>query len=225
MQQRVEALFTHDGRSRIVAINQWDGGIAPRFYLGRTAEGNLWRFRNDVPDSLAEELRNLAEREPVAAAVPRMPALNRAYIALLSSHVTIDQVWAGPAYWFSRFVTPSVAPIEITEINADLLNGGFEDWLPDVPHRRPFMAVVEDGQAVSVCGSVRITGAAHEAGVETLPAYRRKGHAFNVVAGWASAVRTNGAIPFYSTAWDNIGSQALAKRLGLAFVGVDCSLT
>ena len=36
---------------------------------------------------------------------------------------------------------------------------------------------------MSVCRSVRITPAAHEAGVETLPEFRGKGYAQDVVAG------------------------------------------
>jgi hypothetical protein len=41
------------------------------------------------------------------------------------------------------------------------------------------------------------------------------------VAGWASAVRSLGAAPFYTTSWDNIASQAVARRLNLSLVGVD----
>ncbi|TDJ22462.1 MAG: GNAT family N-acetyltransferase [Gammaproteobacteria bacterium] len=87
------------------------------------------------------------------------------------------------------------------------------------------MAMIEDGQAVSVCASSRITDAAHEAGVETLPEHRRKGHAVNVVAGWASAVRLLGADPFYSTSWENVASQNVATRLGLSAFGVDFHIT
>ena len=83
------------------------------------------------------------------------------------------------------------------------------------------MAMVENGHAVSVCASVRIAKAAHEAGVESLPAYRRKGHAVDAVAGWANEVRKTGAIPLYSTSWDNAASRGLAAKLGLSMFGVD----
>lgn len=122
-------------------------------------------------------------------------------------------------------IIPKVRPVAINEANADLLRGGFEEWLPDVPHRQPFMAMIEDGHAVSLCASVRITDDAHEAGVETLPMYRQRGHAVNVVAGWARAVRKRKAIPFYSTSWDNMASQNVALSLGLSLFGTDFHVT
>ena len=224
MRLHVEALYAHDDRSRIEAINQWNGGVAPRFFLGRTKAGNLCRLRTDVPDDLAAELENLCNDEPLTNELAA-PVHQEEYARLLSSHLPIEQIWTGPAYWFSTDVVPSVQSVEISEVNADLLRGGLQDWLADVPHRRPFMAMIENDHAVSVCASVRITNAAHAAGVETLPAYRRKGHAAHVVAAWAKAVRQLDAIPLYSTSRDNAASQALAARLGLSLFGVDFHIT
>ena len=100
-----------------------------------------------------------------------------------------------------------------------------ETWLVDVPHRQPFVAIVEGGRAVSLCCSVRISPAVHCAGVKTLAAHRRRGHAVSAVAGWAAAVRALGAAPFYSTSWDNEASQSVAVRLGLSLAGVDFHVT
>jgi predicted GNAT family acetyltransferase len=123
-------------------------------------------------------------------------------------------------------VAPARQPVVIDEANADLLRGGLEDWLPDVPHRQPLVAMLEDGHAVSVCASVRITARTHEAGVETLPGYRRRGHAMNAVAGWAREVRSRGiSMIFYSTGWDNAASQQVAARLGLTVIGADFSVS
>ena len=141
MRLHVEALSVHDDGSRMMAVNEPGGRLAPRFFLGRTLAGNLWRFRTDVP------------------------------------------------------------------------------------HRRPFLAAVEAGHAVSVCASVRITRSAHEAGVETLPAYRQRGHAVSVVAAWAMAVRKLGALPLYSTSWDNIASRQVAASLGMQMLGVGIHLS
>ena len=225
MRIHVEALYTHDDRLRIRSVNEPGGDVAPRFFLGRTNAGNLRRFRTDLPDELVVELEKLCDEEPVTEELPRVPMHQAEYIRLLTSHAPIERVWAGPAYWFSTDVAPRAQPVEINESNADLLQGGLEDWLEDVPHRRPFMAMVEDGHAVSVCASVRITHAAHAAGVETLPTYRRKGHAANVVAGWANAVRKLHAIALYSTSWDNTASRNVAAGLGLSMLGVDFHIT
>ena len=78
---------------------------------------------------------------------------------------------------------------------------------------------------MSVCRSVRITPAAHEAGVETLPAFRGRGYAPDVVAGWARVVQSLGAMPFYSTSWENTASQAVAKKLHLVPYGTDFHVT
>ena len=225
MRMHIQALYTHDDRSRVVAVNEPGGSVAPRFFLGRTLQGNLWRFRVDTTDELTAGLAECCGREPETNELPRMPVHQEEYIRLLASHAPIERIWSGPAFWFSKDIAPGVLPVEISETNADLLRGGFEDWLEDVPYRRPFMAMIEDGQAVSVCASVRITDAAHEAGVETLLKYRRRGYAVNVVAGWARAVRKMSAIPLYSTSWDNTASQHVAKRLGLTMFGVDFHVT
>jgi RimJ/RimL family protein N-acetyltransferase len=38
-------------------------------------------------------------------------------------------------------------------------------------------------------------------------------------------VRALDATPFYSTSWDNLASQGVARRLGLTLAGVDFHLT
>jgi predicted GNAT family acetyltransferase len=85
--------------------------------------------------------------------------------------------------------------------------------------------MVKDGQAVSVCFSARLTAEAAEAGLHTAPSARGRGYATAVTAGWALAIRKRGAIPLYSTAWDNLASQAVARRLGLTLYGADWHLT
>jgi RimJ/RimL family protein N-acetyltransferase len=80
-------------------------------------------------------------------------------------------------------------------------------------------------EAVSVCASVRRTGAGHEAGVETVPAHRGRGYAAQVTLAWAAAVRALGRVPLYSTSWSNERSRAVARKLGLICFGSDLHIT
>ena len=97
--------------------------------------------------------------------------------------------------------------------------------VPELDSGWPWLAVVQDSQAVSICQSVRSSWRAHEAGVDTLETYRQRGYAVSAVAAWALAVRELDLVPLYSTSWENLASQGLARRLGLIQYGVDYHLT
>jgi predicted GNAT family acetyltransferase len=100
-----------------------------------------------------------------------------------------------------------------------------EEWLVDVGYREAMFAVVIDGHAVSIAASVRTSLSADEVGVETAPAYRGLGYARQAVTAWARAVRSMKRIALYSTSWDNVASQALARSLGLTVYGTDLSIS
>lgn len=213
----LRALFVHDDRGRIVVRNALDHARAPRFFLGRTSGGNRWRFRDDLPGHLVSQLQALCEEEPAPADLLKPPVQEAAYRHLLAGHAPPGEGWAGPAYRFpANLPRNSRALVPLTATNADLLRGGdLEPWSEDIGRSEPLIALVREGRAVSVCGSVRITPEAHEAGVETSVDARGRGLAVAVVAGWARAVREAGAEPLYSTSWENTASQAVARKLAL----------
>ncbi|MFP6809367.1 MAG: hypothetical protein VB957_19600 [Pseudomonadales bacterium] len=221
----MNALYRHDQQGHITATNEETCQPAPRFHLAKTEAGHVCRFRHDMPAQLAASLIELSSSEPKS--LTNLPKHEQEYIRLLKDHGKIENVWSGPTYWIPEDTQSGIETsettetIEITEKNASLLENGLHNWLPDIPHCRPLMTIVEDGQAVSICASVRTTALAHEAGLETLLAYRKQGHALSVVPAWANAVRTRGATPFYSTSWDNIASQRVAAKLNLKMYGVD----
>lgn len=223
MQMHVHALYVQDHASRIISVNDWNGGLAPRFFLGRTKEGNIWRFRHDLPEEICVQLENLCHSEPFT--ISDRPLHEAAYRRILASHSPITRIWLGPAYSFANVFAFASEPILINEQNAFMLQDHFPDWLPDVPHQQPFATLLVDGQPVAVCASVRITDAAHEAGVETLDSQRRKGFGAKVVSAWAGIVKKMGAIPLYSTSIENLASQKLAARLGLTQYGLDFHIT
>jgi hypothetical protein len=225
MRIHLEAEFTHDSTGRMRSVNEPGGSDAPKFFLGRTAEGNMWRLRHDVGADLVQALEALCKREPVGKDITLPRDSAAAYTRLLAQRAPIQNLWTGPAFRFPDEVPTAPETVLVTEANADVLHPHFKEWLDDIAHAQPFLALLVGGRAVSICCSVRITGEAHEAGVETFHEVRGCGHAAQVVAAWANAVRQIGPIPLYSTSWRNTASQAVAKKLGLVQYGADLHIT
>lgn len=227
MKTQVEVLFTQDENGCLQRINEpaGDATPAPRFFLGYTNEGSICRFRQDLPDSIVKQLKKVAATEPIVMNSQKIPRNHRQFKNILQSHAPIEQVWVGPAYRFPEQIAPSTNVVQLSRASAGLLNGDFTEMVSELNSSQPYLAVIEDSQAVSICRSVRSSSRAHEAGVDTLVGYRRRGYATSVVAAWAIAVRALNRIPLYSTSWDNVASQRVARRLGLVQYGVDYHVT
>jgi RimJ/RimL family protein N-acetyltransferase len=221
MRIHVDALFTRDAAGDLVRVNEPDGAPAPRFFLGRTADGDVLRFRHGVGAGLRRELA------AAAAADDADPPTDAArYEAILARAAPVERTEMGPAFIFPA--RPPCFPDgahRVTRENAELLRRYLPAWLPDVLHDPPMFAVVVDGDAVAVCCSVRQTDAAHEAGVDTAPAFRGRGYAARAAAAWAHAVRELSRVPLYSTSWQNAASRAVARKLGLVHFGSDLHIT
>lgn len=224
MRLHVEALYTFDDAGRMLRVNEPGGVEAPRFFLGRTADGCELRFRRDVGASLVRELTALCTVEP-AGDYLRPHRGWTAYHDLLARSAPIRRSWAGPAYRFPRELGEGANALPITGENAELLRPHLAEWIDGIALQQPAFALVIDGAAVAVCCGVRVSPAAYEAGVETARAFRGRGYAAQVVAAWAAAVRAMGRIPLYSTSWENGASQAVARKLGLLQYGTDLHIT
>ena len=223
---QLETLFVHDQNGRLVGINSKEDIPAPRFFFGSTEKGNLWRFRCDLPDSTVDELESLCIQEPTCGNLRDAPINLETFKDILNKQDRIQHSWTGPAYWIPEgYPNSSANAVRITDDNVDLLKEGFPDIKPRIESCQPVFAVTSGGAAVSVCLSARITSKAHEAGVETLETHRGKGYASSVVGAWATEVRGLGRIPFYSTSWENIASQGVARRLRARMFGVDLHFT
>lgn len=216
-------LFRFDERGRIVGSNEPNGKFAPRLFLGRTKDGHVARYGATVPDSVIRRIEETIEREPRVANLSPEPVGMDELREALAQHAPVSREAGGPAYRFSDSIPVPGNVIQLTDANRDLVRDTFK-WLhDDLSGWAPGFAVVEDGAAVSVCYSSRNGVDAAEAGVDTLPDYRGRGYASAVTAAWAAAIRASGRNPLYSTAWDNLASQAVARRLGLIMYGVDMS--
>ena len=228
MQLHVEAEFTHDAAADLVSTNEPAATTAPRFFLGHTALGTVCRFRREM--SKACRLR-LAAAVREATQDLSLLRTDRAldptpFEHILSEEAPVLHTSVGLAYRFPRVL--SAAPstrILGDRADATVLHPLLAAWAPDIQLSPPLVACILDGVAVAVCGSVRMTARAHEAGVETAAPFRGRGYARAAVAAWAAAVRALDVEPLYSTTWQNTASRAVARRLGLVSVGRDLHIT
>ena len=224
-QMQAVALFVHDEHGRLLRINEPDPtDPAPRFFLARTAAGNLWRTRFDLPPDLAAALERLAADEPVVRDL-REPARHMAeYTALLQQHAPLRSTAAGPAYYLPE-LDPPTDTVTITAANATLLAAYYPYTQSKHAELAPVVVCVAGGVAVAACCSARITAQVAEAGVYTVESYRGRGYAAETVRGWAAAIRAMGRLPLYSTSWANTASQAVARKLRAVQYAVDLSMT
>ena len=232
MDIQIAALFVSDTQRRLRYIREpgyeeSELERAPRFFFGRTLHGNVWRFRHDLPNTVVQAVDQLCRSEPIAVNFTDPPHHAAAIRAVLHKHEPITQEERGPAYWIPDSVRPSTDAVLISEANAHLLEAHFPWKLSSRSDFRtePVVATIMHGKAVSICFCARITSLAAEAGVETAEALRGQGYASAAVAGWAVVVHKRGLIPLYSTVWENVASQGVARKLGMVLFGDDWSIT
>lgn len=225
LRMQVEALYLSDDGGRLSGINEPEPSQpAPRFFLGRTSQGNLWRTRFDLPPDLTAALEQLAADEPVARNLAQSPRYEAEYLHLLNAHQPRATIFSGPAYTLPAFDPPDQA-VMITPENKTLVLAHFSWLFATLADYAPVAAVIADEAAVAVCFSSRLTPRAAAAGVYTEAGYRGRGYAADAVRAWAAAVRASGRVAFYDTSWTNAASQAVARKLGAVQYGADYSIT
>jgi GNAT acetyltransferase-like protein len=225
MRLHVEALFTHDAEGHLVRVNEPEGAPAPRFFLGRTVDGAVWRFRHDVDHDLRRELEAASQDDALREHALDSPTNASRYQEIVARFGPVQRTWVGPAFCFPQELATTTGTTRVTEGNGQLLHPLLQAWVSDVRVCQPMFALTVDGHAVALCCSVRRTSMAHEAGVETAPSFRGHGYATRVVTAWARAVRDMGRVPLYSTSWQNERSQAVARKLALIRFGSDLHIT
>lgn len=227
LERHFDALYEHDARGRATRRREPGAVPVPRFHLGRTRHGNLWRIRHDVSPALASRLSRLAAREALLpGGDPPWPAALR--LADLRSALEeagpVEAEWGGVAFRFpeallgaSRSSGPGLAWIDPADPRATVaLEDAFPGLAAVIADRLPCVVAHDEGRIVSACYSAAGDGAGPaEAGVDTLEGFRGRGHASRCVTAWAQRVAELGGQPLYSTDWLNAPSLALARRLGL----------
>jgi GNAT superfamily N-acetyltransferase len=236
MALQARTLFACDANGRILARREpaVSRAPAPRFFLGRTAHGHLWRFRADLPAALVRDLARLAAAERAGRDLDLPPEREAALRERLEAFAPVEHVFAGPAFRFPDALPRdedagggAARSVVITPSNAHALEGVFS-WVRDeLAERAPCLAIVEDGRAVAVCCCATLPGPdaqAVEASLGTLEGFRGRGLGARVTAAWARAVRERGLLPLFSSSFANRGALGVARRLRLVRYGSDLSL-
>jgi hypothetical protein len=206
---QLATLYETDAAGRLTTTREPAKVPAPIFVLIRSTIATAFGIRAGLPPQLADELSVLARDEPPVRDLRDPPRHVDRYRALGTSESS------GPSFELPDWVS---APTDIAVVDDErALTANFRGWSPGeiAAGCAPMMAVLVDGQPVSICFSARRSAVAAEAGVETALAYRGRGYASRVTSAWAAAVRATGRTPLYSTSWTNTASLAVARKLGL----------
>ncbi len=221
MRLRLAVDYTFDERGRMLKTNEpldIARADAPDLVVGFAGGERVILPGATVSDELIDRLE----------AIPVDRVSRAGYLDEVDQVLAASGTWTrggGPVYRFPGTPEPSEHAVEITQANRDVLRKHFQ-WLDDeFGGWGTAFAVVRDGAAVSLCFSSRLDSHSAEAGLETVSEYRGQGFAAFVTQSWAAGVHASGRIPFYSTSFDNVASQAVARKLGLIRIGEDYSFT
>ena len=223
MELQTRALFVEDADARLTATRSLEGDPAPRFFLGLTALGNLWRFRQDLAPGTIRELARLAAGEPAggASGLDALPERYTPILERLEAEAPVEHVFFGGAFRFPEALPDPGEAEAIGPEQAALVAEDFPDLVPDLARCQPCVGVAEGDRIVSICLAARRRAPVVEAGVYSVAGFRSRGFATRAAAAWARAVRARGETPLYSGSLTNRGSMGVARRLGLIRYGSD----
>lgn len=225
IESQLAVLLERDAQGRLVATRDPVARPAPRLFLGRSAEGNVWATRRDVDRETADALSRLCAAEPLLGIPSRecVPACRERALRLLGP---MEAEYRGPCYVLPAEPARDGRAREIAPHEAAIWATAFPWLAAEYPAVRPVVIAFEQREPAAICCAPRgVTRQAAEAGVETLPPFRGRGLATAAVACWAAAVRRMGRIALYSTSWENAASQAVAGHLAGRLYGENWHVT
>ncbi|WP_144505899.1 GNAT family N-acetyltransferase [Bacillus mycoides] len=215
---QAEVLFVHNQVGKMICVNEQGNPKAPRFFLGRTREGNIKRYHYNLDSEMISKIEKLILECSNHIEIAKI-------IKVLNDERTVENIWMGSAYMFPNNSNKLTRAIQITEKNKELMRENFSNLIEQMEWRKPYFAIVKNEKVVSICCSARSTPIAAEASVETLEAFQGNGYGADVVAAWAISIQEEKRIPLYSTSWDNFASQAVARKLKLIKYGMNLHIT
>jgi hypothetical protein len=224
LKMHIKALFTLDSQSKLVSINEpWDKTrTAPQLYIGKTFDGSVvYRFRYDISFKTVKYLEQYLLNE--SSNNGNEIKYTNEYLKILESGNYFSEI----CYYYKDTVSEEIKNncVKITSENINVYKLNCFEWLNDeIKYSQPCYGIIENGQMVSICRSVRITEKAHEAGIETLERHRGRGLAKIVLKNWAKEIQDKGCIALYSTNKGNESSQRVAEKALLNKYGIGISI-
>lgn len=218
----LDVLYETDDRGRLLRVRGSDRP-PPLAHLLRTPLGNRWLVGATLPEDTAARLDTSFADEPVTDPdeweqhEPRCLEVVRALLDPFRRPGPRAPEYRGPAFAFpDELVIIGTSEVYQPDGDASLVSADLGWIVHASEEERPLLvARDEQGVVVSVCHAARATSEGAEAGLDTAPEARRRGHALAVTSRWAVEVRASGRTALYSTAWENEASRAVARRLGL----------
>jgi RimJ/RimL family protein N-acetyltransferase len=219
----LETLWTVDDRGRLTATRDAVQRPAPLVAVAAGDGALVWACSSAVSDDVVEGVGEILDRTPVDeqdVVVGWVPEPATELLGLLASTTALDRAVRGPSYVLTAAPDAPGARdgVELwSSTDTDVMR--LVGLMPEADRHlvEPWVVAIVDGKVAAVCESARSAPAAAEAGVWTYEPYRRRGLATAVTAAWTALVGDRTV--FYSTAFDNLGSQGVARRLGLRPLG------
>ena len=222
--RQLEVLFVRDAGARLVSTRDPAPRPAPRVFLGRSADANVWALHRDVAPRLAAELGRLLAAEPATAGDGCEPPHCRSRVCALLGAVAHEH--RGPAFILGDDPPRDDRAREIGVHDLPEVIPVFPWLAQELEAVAPVVVAFAGGEPAAVCHAARgMTSFAAEAGVETRERFRGRGLGTAAVSAWARAVQRRGRVALYSTAWENAASRGIARRLGARPYGENWHVT
>lgn len=221
LERQIRNLFVVDDRGHLIRPNEPEALQPPLFYMGRANDGCVAFVSERLPAPLGQRLLAAAGDEPPTGDFARPAHALRVAAAIALEMRLAATMRRGPAYIAMGDPPPVSIDAELVPAAGQMLHPWIaERWREaTLPPLELAFCVMAQGEVVALCHSARLGPNAAEAGVETAEAFRRRGYAAAATAAWVGAVRAGGRDAFYSTDWENVASQGVARRVGLTLLG------
>jgi len=203
-----------------------------RLHFAGCAAGNIAYLRHDVGDETGARILDLAANAPPWREPDAPPPCLEEMAALLGREAPIEidgpeiifRLPNGLNYDHDAALVQSDAPegdqllarLEREDLPKSLIHAGFvaldDFWWP-------WCVALEGDDIAAMAFTPHLGQAGAEIGVFTFPAFRGRGCAAAVTAGWSSLASLQGRDLIYSTRLTNRSSRQVAARLGLSVAG------